>query len=141
MTDQELREIGQGFIDRQKAMWEDTQRIERALSPKLAEKADAQWDFIDPLRMGVFLETMNADGCWSIDFSHIRKVCANPSAFKQQLDGERARAGDFNTLAVPEQELPAQEANDVPEQEQPEGVANTTTALDGFDHDEKGQAH
>jgi hypothetical protein len=104
MTDQELRELGQKFIDSQKKIWSEAKRVERSLDPMLDIQLDARWDFIDPFRMGLFLAVKSAEGVFSIDFDHICKVCLNPVGFRQPKPTpsiERARSVDFNTLSPP----------------------------------------
>lgn len=104
MTDQELRELGQKFIDNQKRIWASAQQVERTLDPMVDIRMDARWDFIDPLRMGLFLAVKSAEGVFSIDFDHICKVCLNPAGFRQPRPSTadpRARSTDFNTLTPP----------------------------------------
>lgn len=104
MTDQDLRDLGQKFIDNQKKIWASVQQVERTLDPMINIRMDARWDFIDPLRMGIFLAVKSAEGAFSIDFAHICKVCLNPPGFKQERPSTvepRARSVDFNTLTPP----------------------------------------
>lgn len=96
MTDNELRELGQKFIDNQKRIWAETHSIELALEPRAAEKLDASFDFLDPLRVGIYLTIKSEEGAFTIDYASISRVCLNPAAFKQPVpQTHRARIGDF----------------------------------------------
>lgn len=124
MTDDELRKKGQRFIDERKRIWLEHDKVKAALDPMVQLRLDAQWDYVDPLRMGLYLTIKGMDGAFEIDMEQVRKVCLNPQAFKQTPEGERLRAGDFSHTIAPEQQcaLPPEEGfASVKKPEQSEG--------------------
>lgn len=102
MTDDEVRAIGRKFIDSRRQLLRDNPW---ELDPTTIALANARWDFIDPLRMGLYVLTKSPAGTWVVDFDHIQQVCANPSAFKQAPSAYSARVGDMSTATAPDTRL------------------------------------
>jgi hypothetical protein len=102
VTDDELRATGQAFISRSREYIENgLVPPGRVYSPTEKVKALAYWDFIDPLRMGIYLKVAGKDGCFAIDSDHIAHVCTNPSAFKQPPARNSARIGEMDEAEAP----------------------------------------
>jgi len=95
VTDDEIRRVGQQFIDGRRQLLKNNPF---GLDPATVELGNRRWDFIDPLRMGLYVLTMGgpkSDQCWVVNFDHIQQVCSNPSAFAEKRRGS-ARLGHFD---------------------------------------------
>jgi len=109
VTDDELRAIGQKFIDSRRELLKANPF---GLDPASVELGNRRWDYIDPLRMGVYVlassravrgsepQGENPGGCWVVDFDHIQHLCTNPSAFAVKRE-HSARIGDLKTAEPP----------------------------------------
>lgn len=100
MTDDEIRRIGQGFIDDRKRIWTANAM---QLDPSTIAHGIIRWDYIDPFRMGLYVLTKAGKDptAWVVDFDHIAHLCTNPSAFKKEPPADSARVGDMNTAEAP----------------------------------------
>lgn len=111
MTDDEIRAIGASFIDSRRALLAQNPF---GLDPGAIELGNRRWDYIDPLRMGLYVLAMNNSRNgevfqpWIVDFDHISHVCTNPSAFAEKRTRKNhARAGDFDGAQAPATQLTA----------------------------------
>lgn len=97
MTDDEIRRIGQEFIDSRKRIWSENAM---QLDPGTIAHGIMRWDYIDPLRMGLYVLVKNRAGAWAVDFDHITHLCTNTAAFKTEPPAGSARISDpLDTLA------------------------------------------
>ena len=103
MTDDELREAGKGFI---------AMRCETiASTPHLSddEKLDQirLWDYVDPIRLAVYVSAKSEAGAFVVDMDRIRAVCLNPGGFAKRPPKGSLRIGLLNEwTAAPKIELP-----------------------------------
>jgi hypothetical protein len=109
VTDAEIRAIGERFISSRRELLKANPF---GLDPASVELGNRRWDYIDPLRMGLYVLAKNGNGmpnavsAWTVDFDHIQKVCANPAAFADKREGS-ARMSDFGPAFSGAQPPPA----------------------------------
>jgi hypothetical protein len=104
MTDDELREAGKRFIEMQCQAKANLPHLSD--EEKIAEIR--QWDYVDPIRLAVYVSAKSELGAFAVNMDRIRAICLNPGAFaKRPSKGSSSQICEFNEWnAAPKIKLP-----------------------------------
>ena len=103
MTDDELREAGKGFIAMRCEVIANTPHLSD--EEKLAEMR--LWDYVDPIRLAVYVSAKSEAGAFVVDMDRIRAICLNPGGFAKLPPKGSLQIGLLNEwTAAPKFELP-----------------------------------